>query len=87
MQCPEERLEDKAALKNDLLFRLMSLEYRFKSLLSPPEKVLNEAGIRKGSVVVDYGCGPGRYTIPVARMVGKEGRVYAIDIHPLAPRP
>jgi ubiquinone/menaquinone biosynthesis C-methylase UbiE len=34
--------------------------------------------------VVDYACGPGRYTIPLAEAVGPQGRVYAIDIQPLA---
>jgi ubiquinone/menaquinone biosynthesis C-methylase UbiE len=34
--------------------------------------------------VVDYGCGPGRYTTWFARLVGLEGRVYAVDIHEMA---
>jgi len=34
--------------------------------------------------VADYGCGPGSFTIPAAEIVGDGGRVYAIDIHPLA---
>jgi ubiquinone/menaquinone biosynthesis C-methylase UbiE len=34
--------------------------------------------------VVDYGCGPGRYTTRFAQLVGEEGRVYAVDIHELA---
>jgi ubiquinone/menaquinone biosynthesis C-methylase UbiE len=34
--------------------------------------------------VLDFGCGPGRYTLPAARIVGKDGVVYAVDLHPLA---
>ena len=34
--------------------------------------------------VLDYGCGPGSYILPVAEMVGEAGRVYALDSHPLA---
>jgi ubiquinone/menaquinone biosynthesis C-methylase UbiE len=34
--------------------------------------------------VADYGCGPGSFTIPAAQIVGDGGRVFAIDIHPLA---
>ena len=38
----------------------------------------------EGMTVVDYACGPGRYTIPAAQMVGPTGKVYAVDIQPLA---
>jgi ubiquinone/menaquinone biosynthesis C-methylase UbiE len=41
-------------------------------------------GIREGMTVVDYGCGPGRYTTRFARLVGPKGRVYAVDIHEMA---
>ena len=41
-------------------------------------------GIRPGMTVVDYGCGPGRYTARFARLVGEGGRVYAVDVHELA---
>jgi len=43
------------------------------------EKSLGEMGIRKGNVVLDFGCGSGNYAILVARIVGNEGRVYALD--------
>jgi ubiquinone/menaquinone biosynthesis C-methylase UbiE len=36
--------------------------------------------------VVDYGCGPGRYTIRFARLVGANGRVFEVDLRPLAMR-
>ncbi|HZY65208.1 MAG TPA: methyltransferase domain-containing protein [Rubrobacteraceae bacterium] len=32
-----------------------------------------------GMSVLDAGCGPGRLTIPLARAVGEEGRVVALD--------
>ena len=41
-------------------------------------------GIRPGQTVVDYGCGPGRYTIEMARLVGTDGRVIAVDLVELA---
>jgi len=34
--------------------------------------------------VIDYGCGPGRYTTEFAKLVGENGQVYAVDIHELA---
>jgi len=35
--------------------------------------------ISKGSVVVDLGCGAGHDAIIAARMVGKTGKIYAVD--------
>ncbi len=40
---------------------------------------LKEIGIKKNDVVLDFGCGEGHYTIPLAKVVGKNGRVYALD--------
>ena len=34
--------------------------------------------------MLDYGCGPGSYVMAVAELVGKTGKVYALDAHPLA---
>ncbi|MBC8457725.1 MAG: class I SAM-dependent methyltransferase [Deltaproteobacteria bacterium] len=43
------------------------------------ELFLREIGIKKGQIVLDFGCGVGNYTIPAAKAVGKGGKVYAID--------
>jgi ubiquinone/menaquinone biosynthesis C-methylase UbiE len=47
-------------------------------------RVLDEVGIKEGFHVLDYGCGPGSYLLPLAKLVGKSGKIYALDIHPLA---
>ena len=47
-------------------------------------QVLPAVGIRQGQTVLDYGCGPGFFTIPCARIVGKPGKVYAFDVRPEA---
>ena len=72
------------SLIEKISFNLMALEYKIKSLITSPENILKETNINKGDFVVDYGCGPGRYTIPIAKMVGDSGKVYAVDINPLA---
>ena len=43
------------------------------------ETFLKDIGIKKGEVVLDFGCGDGHYTIPAAEIVKREGKVYAID--------
>lgn len=37
-------------------------------------------GLRPGMTVLDAGCGPGRLTLPMAREVGPQGRVVALDL-------
>ena len=65
-------------------FKLMSLTYKFRDFFLPRMNILKEVGIKPGSHVLDYGCGPGSYIIPLAELVGKSGKIYALDIHPLA---
>lgn len=68
---------------SNLHFRFMSFGFRFRDLLLPPKKKLNEVGIRPGYHLLDYGCGPGSYSIAAAELVGDSGKVYALDINPL----
>jgi len=62
----------------------MTWMYRLVDVFSGPEKKLGRLPLRRGMTVVDYACGPGRYTVPVAGFVGPEGKVYAVDVQPLA---
>lgn len=48
-----------------------------------PERV-KRFGIKAGKTVIDYGCGPGRYTVLLAEAAGRDGLVYAVDINPYA---
>jgi ubiquinone/menaquinone biosynthesis C-methylase UbiE len=70
--------------KPNLDFRLMSLSYIFRDFRLPRRNILKEVGIKPGFTVLDYGCGPGSYVAAAAELVGEFGRVYALDIHPLA---
>ena len=66
-------------------FMFMCLGFKFRDLLFPPKTRLTESGIIKvGYFVLDYGCGTGSYSIAAAELVGRSGKVYALDIHPLA---
>jgi ubiquinone/menaquinone biosynthesis C-methylase UbiE len=67
-------------------FRLMALGYKLRDLRLPRRNILKEVGIKPGFRVLDYGCGPGSYTFPLAELVGESGQIYALDIHPLAIR-
>jgi ubiquinone/menaquinone biosynthesis C-methylase UbiE len=43
-------------------------------------EILSHLDLRPGMKILDFGCGPGRLTIPAARQVGSSGRVTAFDI-------
>jgi len=44
-----------------------------------PKKILGPY-IKEGITVLDLGCGPGFFSIDIAQMVGKSGRVIASDL-------
>lgn len=45
-----------------------------------PSRIVRHFDLEKGDHVADFGAGHGYFTIPIARAVGGEGKVYAIDI-------
>ncbi len=51
-----------------------------------PDKLLAESGMKPGQTVLEIGCGSGFFTVPASKLLGKEGWLYAIDIHPAAVR-
>ena len=54
------------------------LDNRIRRWLQNPRKILRPY-IREGMTVLDVGCGPGFFSIELAQMVGKSGRVIATD--------
>jgi ubiquinone/menaquinone biosynthesis C-methylase UbiE len=48
----------------------------------PPVETLRRLGVSEGMTLIDLGCGSGYFALPAAELVGPEGRVYALDIHP-----
>lgn len=44
--------------------------------------IVSQLELQPGMAVLDVGCGPGRLTIPVAKEVGPQGTVMAIDLQP-----
>jgi len=71
---------------NDLHFRVMACihDNPLRRMFDSPDKTLRAAGIQPGQQVLEVGCGPGFFTIAAAELVGDQGHVHAIDLHPLA---
>ena len=56
-----------------------SLDSRARRWVQNPRKILAPY-VKEGMIVLDVGCGPGFFSIAMAQMVGKSGRVIAADL-------
>ena len=61
------------------LERAGSLESRLRRWFQNPRRLLSPY-VSPGMTVLDIGCGPGFFTLEMARMVGPGGRVLAVDL-------
>jgi ubiquinone/menaquinone biosynthesis C-methylase UbiE len=59
--------------------RAGALDSGIRRMIQNPEKILGPY-IRGGMTVCDLGCGPGFFTLPIARLVGEKGTVIAADL-------
>lgn len=61
--------------------QLLQGEMEFREWLAENAlEVLRKVGVKEGMIILDYGCGSGRFTIPSAKIVGRKGMVYAADV-------
>ncbi|VVB70021.1 Putative arsenite methyltransferase [uncultured archaeon] len=56
-----------------------ALDNPIRRLIHDPKKILGEY-IKPGQTVLDVGCGPGTFSIAMAKMVGESGKVIAVDL-------
>ncbi|MCG8697329.1 MAG: class I SAM-dependent methyltransferase [Bacteroidales bacterium] len=59
--------------------RAGALDMNLRRLVHHPQKIFGNY-IQEGMTVLDFGCGPGFFTIDVAKMVGENGKVIAADL-------
>jgi ubiquinone/menaquinone biosynthesis C-methylase UbiE len=55
------------------------LDLSFRKLLQNPRRILRPY-VKEGMTALDLGCGPGFFTVEMARLVGETGRVVAADL-------
>jgi ubiquinone/menaquinone biosynthesis C-methylase UbiE len=72
------------AHENKIGYKMMALMFKVRDFFSHPSKKINLLDLNPGEKVLDYGCGPGSYSIEAAKHVGNEGKIYAADISPFA---
>lgn len=58
---------------------LPTFDNPLRRLIHDPRRIL-EGLVQPGQSVADIGCGMGYFTIPLARLVGDEGWVFAVDL-------
>lgn len=57
-------------------------ETESREIYTERASILAAVGLRPGQAVADIGAGTGLFTLPFAELVGREGKVYAVDIAP-----
>jgi ubiquinone/menaquinone biosynthesis C-methylase UbiE len=62
----------------------MALEFTIRDYRQPRANTLREVGIKQGFKVLDFGCGPDGYILAASKLVDKTGKVYALDVTPIA---
>lgn len=62
----------------------MALGFKVRDALKPRKNIISEVGLKEGFHVLDYGCGPGGYVLATSEAIGLSGKLYALDINPLA---
>ena len=58
------------------------LDSELRRKIQPPDQLIQRSGIKPGQRVLEIGCGSGAFTTFVARAVGPDGVVEALDIQP-----
>ena len=58
------------------------LDHPLRMRYRNPVETLGAFGIGPGQTALDVGCGTGTFAVEIARQVGREGRVHAVDIQP-----
>lgn len=56
------------------------LETAERKRILPPDEILFSSGLKEYMFSADIGCGTGFFTIPMAKIVGPQGKVFAFDI-------
>nr|WP_320189690.1 class I SAM-dependent methyltransferase [uncultured Desulfobacter sp.] len=85
-----KKLSDRFSGKNresmsNLGFNAMTLVMKLMDMVGGySRKNFQSLGLKTGQTVIDYGCGPARYIGFASSAVGEKGKIFAVDIHPLA---
>lgn len=83
--CQDRRHRDEGQmhrLHRDPEAYIAMLEDPARDAYQKPGQVLDSLDLRNGEIIADIGAGSGYFAFRMARRVGPQGRVYAVDISP-----
>jgi len=69
---------DLAVLSTDRRLPSYASDNFLRRIFQDPGKLVSSF-VSSGDVAADLGCGPGYFTLPMARAVGPRGKVFAVD--------
>jgi arsenite methyltransferase len=67
--------------KVDEAFRLITAQ-PVRDDWQQPDRVISDLDLKPGARVADLGCGEGYFTLRLAKSVGEQGLVFAVDVDP-----
>lgn len=78
----DRNLHEMHQLHQDPKAYIALLEDPKRDTYQKPHEVISALKLREGEVIADIGAGSGYFTFRLARHVGSQGRVYAVDVSP-----
>ncbi len=69
--------------KNSKQLIWQKLDHPDRKKMMPPDIIMDLMKVKLGMTIADIGCGIGYFSIPMAKVVGEKGKVYALDLNPL----
>jgi ubiquinone/menaquinone biosynthesis C-methylase UbiE len=67
----------------DRSFPAFVMDNFVRRMFLPAEKLVSKY-VTPSTMVADLGCGSGYFTLPMAKLIGSTGKVYAVDFDPKA---
>lgn len=82
----KERLFNGTSRWGRFIFKqlLNGMESSLRYHLNDPQKLVGASGIEAGQTVLEVGCGSGFFTPALSDLVGEQGLVHSIDLHPMS---
>jgi arsenite methyltransferase len=74
--------EEMHRLHQDSRAYISMLEDPGRDAYQKPHEVIAALAMKEGETIADIGSGSGYFTLRLARHVGEQGRIYAVDVNP-----